>query len=189
MNDSTRLHLGCGHRHLPGFVNIDQDPLEHVDHVLDIKDLSIFENGSVDEIYSCGVIVYFDRFQIKDVLKEWNRVLKVGGKLRISIADFEKMVQVYLNSGKNLESRGILGPLFGRWEITEEGEPKVIYQTTTYDFKSLEKVLIDCGFGDVKRYDWRDFLPEGYDDYSRAYIPHMDETGLHLSLNVICEKR
>ena len=174
MNDSTRLHLGCGHRHLPGFVNIDQDPLEHVDHVLDIKDLSIFENGSVDEIYSCGVIVYFDRFQIKDVLKEWNRVLKVGGKLRISIADFEKMVQVYLNSGKNLESRGILGPLFGRWEITEEGEPKVIYQTTTYDFKSLEKVLIDCGFGDVKRYDWRDFLPEGYDDYSRAYIPLMD---------------
>ena len=188
MSETIRLHLGCGHRPLPNFINIDQDPLDHVDHVLDIKDLSIFEDNSVDEIYCCGVIIYFDRFQVKDVLKEWRRVLKTGGKLRISIADFEKMVQVYLNSGKVLESRGILGPLFGRWKITEDGESKMIYQTTTYDFKSLEKVLLDCDFSSVERYDWRDFLPEGFDDYSRAYIPHMDETGLHLSLNVVCEK-
>ncbi len=33
------------------------------------------------------------------------------------------------------------------------------------------------------------YKPEGYDDYSRAYIPHMDETGLHLALNVVCEKK
>ena len=169
MSETIRLHLGSGHRPLPNFINIDQDPLDHVDHVLDIKDLSIFEDNSVDEIYCCGVIIYFDRFQVKDVLKEWRRVLKTGGKLRISIADFEKMVQVYLNSGKVLES-------------------KMIYQTTTYDFKSLEKVLLDCDFSSVERYDWQDFLPEGFDDYSRAYIPHMDETGLHLSLNVVCEK-
>lgn len=188
MAEKVKLHLGCGHRYLPGFLHIDQDELEHVDHVRDIKNLSIFQDNSVDEIYSCGVIVYFDRFQIIDVLKEWRRVLKIGGKLRISIADFEKMVQVYLDSGKDLESRGILGPLFGRWQITEHGEERTIYQTTTYDFKSLEAVLLDCGFTSIERYDWKSFLPEGYDDYSRAYIPHMDEDGIHLSLNVVCEK-
>ena len=154
MNEKVRLHVGCGHRYLPGFVHIDQDHLEHVDHVRDIKDLSIFEDESVDEIYSCGTIIYFDRYEVRTVLKEWSRVLKKGGILRTSIADFEKMV----------------------------------YQRTTYDFHSLRGVLETAGFRNVRRYNWRKFLPEGYDDYSRAYIPHMDESGLHLSLNVICEK-
>ena len=147
MNEKVRLHVGCGHRYLPGFVHIDQDHLEHVDHVRDIKDLSIFEDESVDEIYSCGTIIYFDRYEVRTVLKEWSRVLKKGGILRTSIADFEKM-----------------------------------------DFHSLRGVLETAGFRNVRRYNWRKFLPEGYDDYSRAYIPHMDESGLHLSLNVICEK-
>jgi|TARA_R110000824_G_scaffold81370_1_gene204555 predicted SAM-dependent methyltransferase len=188
VNEKVRLHVGCGHRYLPGFVHIDQDHLEHVDHVRDIKDLSIFEDESVDEIYSCGTIIYFDRYEVRTVLKEWSRVLKKGGILRTSIADFEKMVQVYFDSEKNLDARGILGPLFGRWEIQDETEKRFIYQRTTYDFHSLRGVLETAGFRNVRRYNWRKFLPEGYDDYSRAYIPHMDESGLHLSLNVICEK-
>ncbi len=185
MSTEVKLHLGCGHRFLPGFIHIDQDKLDHVDHVRDISDLSIFDDDSVDEIYSCGVIVYFDRIEVVKVLTEWRRVLKKGGRLRVSIADFEKMVQVYLESEKRLESRGILGPLFGRWEINEG---TVIYQKTTYDFKSLKAVLENNGFTNVRTYRWQDFLPQGYDDYSRAYIPHKDETGLHLSLNVVCTK-
>tara|TARA_A100001515_G_C4585472_1_gene214337 strand:- start:188 stop:769 length:582 start_codon:yes stop_codon:yes gene_type:complete len=191
MENKIKLHVGCGKRHLPGFVHIDQDDLPHIDHCRDISDLSIYDDNTVDEIYSCGVVVYFDRVEIVEVLKEWRRVLKPGGVLRTSIADFEKMVQVYFDSEKTLESRGILGPLFGRWEIQdkETGEKKFIYQRTTYDFESIKKVLESCGFENVGRYDWRTFLPEGYDDYSRAYIPHMDESGLHLSLNVACQKR
>jgi len=183
-----KLHLGCGARRLPGFIHIDQDEKSNdLDYCQDIKDLSNFENDSVDEIYSCGTIVYFDRYEVVDVLKEWRRVLKPGGILRTSIADFNKMVKVY-QDGKDLDSRGILGPLFGRWEIDEGSNKRVIYQKTAYDFKSLEKVLIKNGFKNVNLYNWQDFLPEGYDDYSRAYIPHMDETGLLISLNVVCEK-
>ena len=190
MSDKVRLHLGSGHRYLPGFINIDQDHLDHVDQVMDIKDLSAFEDESVDEIYSCGVIIYFDRYEVVDVLTEWRRVLKPGGLLRTSLADFEMMVENYLTNGKDLDAQGLLGPLFGRWEIVNEvGLNEVIYQRTAYDFSSLQKILADNGFENVERYDWREFLPEGYDDYSRAYIPHMDESGLHLALNVVCEKK
>ena len=102
MSDKVRLHLGSGHRYLPGFINIDQDHLDHVDQVMDIKDLSAFEDESVDEIYSCGVIIYFDRYEVVDVLAEWRRVLKPGGLLRTSLADFEMMVENYLTNGKDL---------------------------------------------------------------------------------------
>lgn len=186
---SIKLHLGCGKKHLSGYIHIDCDNLPHLDYVSTMDDLFMFEDGTVDEIYTCGAFHYFDRIEAVNVLKEWRRVLKKDGELRISLGDFEKIVQVYLSNGKNLEARGILGPLFGRWSINRpDGTVKCIYQKTTYDFASLKKMLEDNGFGFVEKYDWRSFLPKGYDDYSKAYIPHMDEDGLLLSLNVYSRK-
>ena len=186
----VKLHLGCGEKYLPGFLHIDQDfAAKHLDYCGAIDDLSMFGDNSVDEIYNCGAFYYFDREDAPRVLREWRRVLKKGACLRISLGDFEKIVEVYLQSGKVLESTGILGPLFGRWPIINgNGEEKTIYQRTCYDFKSLKRLLEDNGFSAVQTYEWRDFLPPHYDDYSRAYIPHMDETGLLLALNVECKK-
>jgi predicted SAM-dependent methyltransferase len=186
---NTKLHLGCGKKYLSGYIHIDCDNLPHLDYISTMDDLSMFEDETVDEIYTCGAFHYFDRIEAIKVLKEWRRVLRKDGDLRISLGDFEKIVQVYLSSGKTLEARGILGPLFGRWPIRRsDGTTKCIYQKTAYDFTSLKKMLEDNGFGSVDKYDWKTFLPEGYDDYSKAYIPHMDEKGLLLSLNVYSRK-
>ena len=41
----------------------------------------------------------------------------------------------------------------------------------------------------VSDWDWRKELPEGYDDYSRAYFPHMDfDNGICISLNVQAQR-
>ena len=54
-----------------------------------------------------------------------------------------------------------------------------------YDFADLKKVLESAGFTNVHRYDWRTTIHREYDDYSQAYIPHMDkEHGTLISLNV-----
>ena len=37
-------------------------------------------------------------------------------------------------------------------------------------------------------YDCEDFL-KNKDDYSKAYLPHMDKTGTLMSLNIICKKQ
>lgn len=64
------------------------------------------------------------------------------------------------------------------------------YHYTVFDFDSLKEALEDVGFTDVKRYDWREFLPEGFDDYSRSYLPHMDfDNGKLMSLNVTAVKK
>ena len=60
MPKMVKLHLGCGKRYLPGYIHIDVEDGEHIDYCLDIKSLKIFENNSVDIIYSCGAIVYFE---------------------------------------------------------------------------------------------------------------------------------
>jgi len=44
---------------------------------------------------------------------------------------------------------------------------------------------MDVGFKEVVRYDWRKTEHFYVDDYSQAYLPHMDKTnGKLMSLNV-----
>jgi len=103
------------------------------------------------------------------------------------VPDFEAMVRVY---GEFRDLSLIHGPLYGRYEI--EGTKKIIYHKTAYDFSSLKAVLEKSKFRNIKRWDWRKIFSgeqEGYDDYSQAYVPHLDkEKGILISLNVECEK-
>ena len=110
-DSDIKLHLGCGPRKLPGYIHVDIDPYDHIDYRCDIKKLPMFQNESVNIIYSCGTLIYFDRDEVMEVLKEWKRILKTGGQLFISVPDFENIVNVYLRE-KNMEDRGILCPLF-----------------------------------------------------------------------------
>lgn len=178
-----KLHVGCGERYLPGWKHLDARKFPHVDYVTDKLDkLDMFADNSVEEIYACHVLEHFTRAEMKwgGLLNEWNRILEVGGVLRIAVPDFEAVVEEYLSS-RNLEL--VMGLLYGG----QNYEYNFHYQT--YDFKRLSELLKRAGFSSVERYDWQDFLPPDYDDYSRAYLPHMDfEHGRLMSLNVVATK-
>lgn len=178
-----KLHVGCGERFLPGWKHLDARKFPHVDYVTDRLDkLDMFADNSVEEIYACHILEHFPRAAMIQgtVLKEWYRVLQRGGILRIAVPDFEAVVAEYLSS-RNLEL--VMGLLYGG----KNYEYNFHYQT--YDFERLSDLLTQAGFSNVKRYDWRDFLPQGYDDYSRSYLPHMDfEHGRLMSLNVVATK-
>lgn len=177
-----KLNLGCWHRDLPGFVNIDLCDFPHIDYKSSIDDLSMFEDNTVDLIYSSHSFEYFDRLEAVAVLKEWRRVLKPGATLRLAVPDFDKLILIY---GKTKNVKNILGPLFGRMEIDTEKETKLLYHKTTYTFDSLKDLLEENGFTNFHRYDWKDTIHKDYDDHSQAYFPHMDkDNGVLLSLNI-----
>lgn len=181
----VQLHLGCGKRHIPGFIHIDLANYPHIDYQTDVSDLHMFEDASVDLVYASHVLEYSDRFEALDVLREWHRVLKPGGLLRVAVPDFEALVKVYQEYG---DLSMILGPLYGRME-SDPTSKALIYHRTVYDFRAFKKVLETTGFENVQRYDWRKTIHKDYDDFSQAYIPHMDkEHGLLISLNVEADK-
>lgn len=175
-----KLHLGCGKRHIPGFVHIDAVDYPHVDHVASIDNLSFIPDGSVDLIYNCHVLEHFKRREVGRVLTEWRRVLKPGGVLRISVPDFAQLCAVYQREGRiDL----VVGALFGRQDYLYNIHYNV------FDLASLTLDLEQAGFAAVRRYDWRQTEHAGVDDFSQAYIPHMDkDRGTLISLNVECNK-
>ena len=182
----TKLHLGCGKRYIPGFVHVDLDDFPHIDHRASINDLSMFEDESVELIYCCHTLEYFDRVEATAVLAEWRRVLRPGGTLRLAVPDFEALAEVYRRYG---DLNKIIGPLYGRVEIKTPEDETVIYHKTVYDFASLKTLLEECSFNNVRLYDWRHTVHKDYDDYSQAYVPHMDkDNGILISLNVEAEK-
>lgn len=179
----VKVHLGCGKRQMPGYLHIDLADFPHIDHNHDVRTLPMLADDSVHLIYASHVLEYFDRVEVADVMTEWARVLAPGGTLRLAVPDFSALSDVYQKHG-DLDL--VIGPIFGRWEIP--GADVTVFHKTTYDFASLKRVLEDSGFRDVRTWEWRDvFVGElaDYDDYSQAYVPHMDkEQGTLISLNV-----
>ena len=177
-----KLHLGCGERYLDGYIHIDIDDFEHIDYKTSVSDLKMIKNNSCDLIYASHVLEYFDLKEIDNVLLEWKSKLKKGGILRISVPNLQSLIKIY---EKTKDSSYILGPLYGRWNVGEN----IIYHRTVYDRNSLQNILENNGYEDIKEWNWEEELPKNYDDYSIAYFPHMDiENGIQVSLNLECTK-
>ena len=167
----VKLHLGCGKRDFgPSWVHIDKADFPHIKYK-DVTKLP-FETGTVDVIYACHLIAYFDREEIIPILKEWKRVLIPCGVLRLATPDFRAMAKIYLRENcSNLNQ--FLGPLYGKMEG--------IYHKTTYDLYSLIELLASVGFKDIRKYDRFKTDHARHDDHSAAMIE-----GNLISLNIQC---
>lgn len=181
-----KIHLGCWHRYIPGFVHVDLCDMPHIDHNSCISSLPMFEDNVADLIYSSHNFEYFSRDDAPEVLKEWLRVLKPGGILRIAVPDFDKLLQVYEES-KSIDR--MLGPLYGHMKVQTDTGVEEIFHKTVYNKDCLTQLLLDSGFSSVEPYDWRETIHKDYDDHSQAYYPHMDkENGILISLNLEATK-
>lgn len=173
---TTRVYLGCGERHIAGFVHVDPVPHAHIDHVTPIDRLAMFRDDSVDLIYASHVLEQFGRYDIFDVVSEWFRVLKAGGVLRLAGPDFSKAARYYVEHG---DIRDVIGLVVGGQADDDDTHMAL------FDEVNLGELLLDVGFSEVDRYDWRKTEHAAVDDLSQAYLPHMNkQTGTLVSLNV-----
>ncbi len=175
---TIKLNIGSGDIKLPGYKNIDG---KFGDDITKLK----YEDNSVDEIYASHVLEYFDQFECVDVLREWFRVLKKGGIIRIAVPNFEIISKIYIYNSK-IHIMDIIGPLYGRMEING----KIIYHKQVFDYTTLKNLLYRTGFKRINNYDCESIKPfSKVDDQSHAYIPHMDKkNGVLISLNVEATK-
>jgi glycosyltransferase involved in cell wall biosynthesis len=121
-----KLNLGCGSKLMPGFVNVD---LYNPDAELkmDVRKLNLKDN-TAQELHAYHVFEHFSPFEVNDILTEWLRVLKPGGKLVMEMPDLLENCKRFEESDKNGKyqllnciygttmPKGVPGHLFGWYD-------------------------------------------------------------------------
>lgn len=182
-NRRLKLHLGCGQRNIPGFVHVDGNWAPHVDVVTDLRRLTFLDDGVADLVYASHVLEHFGRWEYRDVLREWQRVLAPGGVLRLAVPDFAACADLYARHGLQDGLSGIIGLISGGQRDHYD------FHRMVFDEPFLTAELEAIGFRNVRRWDWHRTEHADIDDYSQAYIPHMDKAhGTLVSLNLEAER-
>ena len=149
-----KLHLGCGHRYLEGWVNVDgpKDELCYDDLRADIhariEDLE-YADSSVDEILTEAVFEHFPRHVAIMQLRKFYKWLKPEGKLTILVPDFWGTVEMLKKSKSPQEKQFWFRHLFGPQDTIALG--------THYDAFDVEKL------------EWM-FSVVGFNKYRSEYI-------------------
>lgn len=179
MGNYDKIHLGCGVKYLQGWYHVDALEYPHVDHVGRVEDLSFIPDNSSQLIYACHVLEHFGRKTYRAALEEWFRVLAPGGVLRLAVPDFRAAAELYLSGDMQRGLEDVRGLLVGGQRDQYD------FHGMIFDQETLDTTLTDIGFSQVRLWDWRKTEHAHMDDYSQAYLPHMDkENGRLVSLNI-----
>ncbi|MEL6120981.1 MAG: methyltransferase domain-containing protein [Pseudomonadota bacterium] len=179
MGQFDKIHLGCGVKHLEGWFHVDALEYPHVDHVGRVEDLGFISDNAAQLIYACHVLEHFGRKTYREPLEEWFRVLAPGGILRLAVPDFRAAAELYLSGRMPRGLEDVRGLVIGGQRDQYD------FHGMIFDYETLDTTLTDIGFSAVRLWDWRTTEHAHMDDYSQAYLPHMDkENGRLVSLNI-----
>jgi len=92
------VHLGCGYRHLDGWVNLDMIRNPSVDVVWNLRRGLPFEDGSCAFIFSEHIVEHVAKPDAMALCSELLRVLKPGGVVRLSTPDAGRYLQAYVHN-------------------------------------------------------------------------------------------
>ena len=170
-----KLHIGPGTTYLPGWVNVDIFSNVRADVYSSALALP-YERGTFELIYASHVLEHFNRHLILTAISHWRDLLMEEGILRLAVPDFKAIWQYYGETGK---LKNLIGLLYGGQDNFNN------YHHIVFDEDMLFEILQTVGFKTVRKWDWKTTEHQQFDDYSQAYLPHMDkESGLHMSLNM-----
>jgi predicted SAM-dependent methyltransferase len=96
------IDLGAADRPVPGAIALDRRPLPTTRIVADVRWLP-FADASIDELISRHVIEHLLLEDARAALREWRRVLKIGGVLTLSCPDMLAMCRSYIRFHEQAE--------------------------------------------------------------------------------------
>lgn len=152
--DPVRLHLGCGGERMDGFVNVDLYPHDSTvedssrfgcvaDVFADMRELGLGDN-SVAEIFTTHTLEHFTRWEAVDMLKDWCRMCREGGRVVIETPRFLSCVL------------GVLMPIpmlrkMARSQFYGNQKDRLNYETHRYVWggHELSATLREIGFRQV----------------------------------------
>lgn len=176
LNDMhPKIHLGCGDIILNGWINIDARNADHIHIHTDQIDLKEFADNSVGVIYLSHVLEHFDFKESQDLLELFNKKLKPGGVLIVSVPDFHALTQVYsLNYDLEIVKRALMGGQDYAYN----------FHKSVYNFELLKNLLTKCQFDQIGTYDPVKLFGTDLGDFSTYRIEN-----ILISLSVIAIKK
>ncbi len=155
MANTIKLNLGCGDKILDGYINVDvanERAGKQPDVICDIRNLDNFSDNYADEILAVHVIEHFWRWEVIQILKEWVRILKPGGKMILECPNLKSACEEFLkdpdlNSGPGQEGQRTMWVFYGdpRWN-----DPLMVHRWG-YTPLSLAKVMHEAGLRDLRQ--------------------------------------
>jgi len=156
-----KLNLGCGTNRKQGWVNIDLT--RGADLRLDLREPIPFRNNSCSIIYCEHFLEHLDYPEIiNSFLREIHRILRPGGVFSMGVPDTEWPLKAYLDMDDSDYFEFVDKNWHAPWcrtrmehinyHFSQEGLHKF-----AYDFETVEILLQDSGFTEIKR---RDFCAE-----------------------------
>lgn len=143
-----KLEIGSEHRPAEGYEHLDIIKYPHVEIVADARKIPIDDN-TYDEVYSQWVLEHFMEHEVVNVLKEWRRVLRAGGKVR-AITNNQKSINECLEKGQ-ITWKEWTRLTFGiKKETTAENIVVEECHKVGFSPDSIGQYFTDAGFTEVK---------------------------------------
>lgn len=143
-----KLNIGAGESDLPGFIPVD------LKDGIDATSKLPYDDGSVDEIYCSHMLEHVHYTKHIETVKEWVRVLRPGGRIRIAVPDFDSVLQRYMN--------GDMSPdLLNAWLHGGLAEDTDRHKIATFNGDRLQMLMRRCGIINIRPFEAE------YDDCSQ----------------------
>jgi len=139
--EEIRLNIGCGRNRLWDYVNIDGDPAQHPDMIVDVAKQQLpFNDYTIERIESHHFLEHLSRDEFALHLWDCFRVLKKGGVIMAETPDLEYVCKYYLD---HPEDPWAIAMLFGGQEAP------YLFHRNGWSKKTLGKAFEGKGFRDV----------------------------------------
>lgn len=132
----TKLNLGAGDTQIEGFEPRD---VKRGDVLFPLPDA----DGSVDEIRASHVLEHFSHREVGAVLRDWARVLKPGGLMRIAVPDLQHIASGYIARRPGPWQAYLMGG-----QVDEHDVHKC-----AFDRSNLDSIMRECGL--VAIHEWK----------------------------------
>jgi SAM-dependent methyltransferase len=155
VDEPLRLNLGCGDKILPDYVNVDiveSRKGQRPDIMTSVDDLSMFASNSVDEVLAVHVVEHFWRWETLEILKEWVRILKPGGRMILECPNLKSACERFLQDPVRFSRQDQEGQRT-MWVFYGDPAWKDPYMIHRWGFipESLGRLMEEAGLVDVRQ--------------------------------------